>query len=258
MNLAQLISEIAAKYADKPAIIFAGKTWTYQEFDRQVQNYATSLDLLGLKKGDRVAIQLPKCIEFLFFHFAILSIGAISLPLNPDYRPEEIVYFLTDSGSSLFVTNSQLLSKVRSAIQDLTELKILLKEELLPPTEVILPKYPTGGDDIAMICYTSGTTGRCKGAAISHRNLIANMKALHKAWEWSDRDILLHVLPLFHVHGLNVAALGCLYAGATMIAFEKFEPRQVWETLALENCTLFMGVPTIYQRLINEWGKLES
>ena len=258
MNLAQLISEIAAKYADKPAIIFAGKTWTYQEFDRQVQNYATSLDLLGLKKGDRVAIQLPKCIEFLFFHFAILSIGAISLPLNPDYRPEEIVYFLTDSGSSLFVTNSQLLSKVRSTIQDLTELKILLKEELLPPTEVILPKYPAGGDDIAMICYTSGTTGRCKGAAISHRNLIANMKALHKAWEWSDRDILLHVLPLFHVHGLNVAALGCLYAGATMIAFEKFEPRQVWETLALENCTLFMGVPTIYQRLINEWGKLES
>jgi malonyl-CoA/methylmalonyl-CoA synthetase len=109
-----------------------------------------------------------------------------------------------------------------------------------------------------MICYTSGTTGRCKGAAISHRNLIANMKALHKAWEWSDRDILLHVLPLFHVHGLNVAALGCLYAGATMIVFEKFEPRQVWETLVSESCTLFMGVPTIYQRLINEWGNLES
>lgn len=258
MNLARLISETAAKYPDKPAIIFAGKTWTYQEFDRQVHNYAMNLDRIGIKKGDRVAIQLPKCIEFLFLHFAVLSIGAISLPLNPDYRPEEIVYFLTDSGSSLFVTNSELLSKVRSAIQHLSELKILLREELLLPTaDAMIPEYSAGDDDIAMICYTSGTTGRCKGAAISHRNLIANMRALHKAWEWSDRDILLHVLPLFHVHGLNVAALGCLYAGATMIMFEKFEPRQVWETLASQNCTLFMGVPTIYQRLINEWERLE-
>ncbi|GBO55460.1 long-chain-fatty-acid--CoA ligase [Pseudanabaena sp. lw0831] len=259
MNLARLISETAAKYADKPAIVFAGKTWTYRDFDRQVQNYATNLDRLGIKKGDRVAVQLPKCVEFLFFHFAILSIGAISLPLNPDYRPEEIVYFLTDSGSSLFVTTSDRLSKVRSAIQHLSELKILLKEEELPTTEeAVLPKYSAGGDDIAMICYTSGTTGRCKGAAISHHNLIANMRALHQAWEWSDRDILLHVLPLFHVHGLNVAALGSLYAGSTMLMFEKFEPRQVWETLASKNCTLFMGVPTIYQRLINEWAKLET
>jgi malonyl-CoA/methylmalonyl-CoA synthetase len=258
MNLAQLISEIAAKYADKTAIIFADKTWTYRDFDRKVQSYAANLDRLGIKKGDRVAIQLPKSIEFLFFHLAIVSIGAIALPLNPDYRPEEIVYFLTDSGSSLFVTNNELLSKVRSAIQHLIELKILLKEELLMlSSEVTSLEYSAGGDDIAMICYTSGTTGRCKGAAISHRNLIVNMRALHQAWEWSDRDILLHVLPLFHVHGLNVAALVCLYAGATMIMFEKFEPKRVWETLGSSNCTLFMGVPTIYQRLINEWGKLE-
>lgn len=259
MNLARLISETAAKYADKPAIVFGDKTWTYQDFDLQVQRYATHLDCLGIKKGDRVAVQLPKCIEFLFFHFAILSIGAIALPLNPDYRPEEIDYFLTDSGSSLYVTTSDIFSKVQLTIQHLSELQILLKEELLlPSVEAILPKYAAGGDDIAMICYTSGTTGRCKGAAISHHNLIANTKALHKAWEWSDRDILLHVLPLFHVHGLNVAALGCLYAGATMIMLEKFEPRRVWETLTSSNCTLFMGVPTIYQRLINEWEKLES
>ena len=258
MNLARLISETAAKYADKPAIVFGCKTWTYRDFDHQVQSYAAHIDRLGIKKGDRVAVQLPKCIEFLFFHFAILSIGAIALPLNPDYRPEEIDYFLTDSGSSLYVTTGDIFNKVKSTIQHLSELKLLLKEEAIPPSaELLLPKYAAGGDDIAMICYTSGTTGRCKGAAISHHNLIANMKALNKAWEWSDRDILLHVLPLFHVHGLNVATLGCLYAGATMIMFEKFEPRRVWETLTSSNCTLFMGVPTIYQRLINEWEKLE-
>jgi len=259
MNLARLISETSAKYADKPAIIFEGKVWTYRDFDRQVQSYAANLARLGIQKGDRVAVQMSKCIEFLFFHFAILSIGAIALPLNPDYRPEEIDYFLTDSESSLYVTTSDLFSKVRSAIQHLSELKILLKEDLLPRSATAeRPEYCSGGDDIAMICYTSGTTGRCKGAAISHRNLIANIKALHKAWEWSDRDILLHVLPLFHVHGLNVATLGSLYAGATMIMVEKFESRHVWETLGAANCTLFMGVPTIYQRLIHEWGKLET
>lgn len=259
MNLAQLIAETAAKYADKPAIAFADKTCTYRDCDRQVQNYAANLDRLGVKRGDRIAVQLPKCIEFLFFHLAILSIGAIALPLNPDYRPEEIVYFLTDSGSSLLVTNSEILGKLRSEIQHLTALKILLTEELVPPTtEATIREYAAGGDDIAMICYTSGTTGQCKGAVISHRNLIANMRALHQAWEWNDLDILLHVLPLFHVHGLNVAALVCLYAGATMIMHEKFEPRRVWETLAASNCTLFMGVPTIYQRLINEWEKLET
>lgn len=268
MNLAQLISETAAKYADKPAIIFEGKVWTYQEFDHQVQCYITKLDRFGIKKSDRVAIQLPKCIEFLFFHFAILSIGAISLPLNPDYRPEEVVYFLTDSGSSLLVTSQILYSRVQPSIQHLSELQILLQDEDSSPSEVtanasirsdgkaIAAKYATDLDDIAMILYTSGTTGRSKGAAISHRNLIANMQALHKAWAWSDRDILLHVLPLFHIHGLNVATLGGLYAGATIVMLEKFDPQRVWNTLVSANCTILMGVPTIYQRLIDTWEKL--
>jgi malonyl-CoA/methylmalonyl-CoA synthetase len=259
MNLAQLISINATKYADKPAIIFAGKTWTYQDFDRQVQGYAAKLDRLGIKKGDRVALQLPKCVEFLCFHFAILSIGAIALPLNPDYRPEEIDYFLTDSGSSLYITNSEILKKVESKNLSLSELQILLIEENLQPLSTdFVRNYAANDDDIAMICYTSGTTGRSKGAAISHRNLIANMQALHKTWEWSDRDVLLHILPLFHVHGLNVAALGSLYAGATMIMLEKFSPALVWETLVAQNCTLLMGVPTIYQRLINHWQKLTA
>jgi len=258
MNLAQLISATATTYADKPAIIFEDKTWTYQEFDRQVQSYAATLDRLGIQKGDRVAVQLPKCIEFLFFHFAILSIGAIALPLNPDYRPEEIDYFLTDSDSSLYVTTTAIFSKVQSAIHS-SALQILQIEEHRPSiAQDFVRKYPAHDHDIAMICYTSGTTGRSKGAAISHRNLIANMQALHQAWGWSDRDILLHVLPLFHVHGLNVATLGSLYAGATMIMCEKFVPRRVWKTLSSESCTLLMGVPTIYQRMINEWQKLAS
>ncbi|MEI6328335.1 MAG: AMP-binding protein [Pseudanabaena sp. ELA645] len=259
MNLAQLLAQTAAKYTDKPAIIFEDEVWTYRDFYAQVQHYASILDRLNIKKGDRVAVQLPKSIEFLFLHFAILSIGAIALPLNPDYRPEEISYFLTDSSSSLFVTTSDRYAKVKSAIAHLSELQILFPEDLLAfPQIEFLSEYAARDNDVAMICYTSGTTGRSKGAAISHRNLITNIKDLHQAWQWSDRDVLLHVLPLFHVHGLNVATLGCLYAGATMIMFEKFEPRRVWETIASAKCTVFMAVPTIYQRLINEWEKLES
>jgi malonyl-CoA/methylmalonyl-CoA synthetase len=259
VNLAQLLAQTAVKYAEKPAIIFEGKVWTYHDFYAQVQHYASILDRLNIKKGDRVAVQLPKSIEFLFLHFAILSIGAIALPLNPDYRPEEISYFLTDSASSLFVTTSDRHAKVQSAIAHLSGLQVLFPEDLLTfPQIEFLSEYAARDNDVAMICYTSGTTGRSKGAAISHRNLITNIKDLHQAWQWSDRDILLHVLPLFHVHGLNVATLGCLYAGATMIMFEKFEPRRVLETITSTKCTVFMAVPTIYQRLINEWEKLES
>ncbi|HBC41800.1 MAG TPA: hypothetical protein DCZ88_07865, partial [Pseudanabaena sp.] len=138
MNLAQIILETATKYADKPAIIFEGVTdpqklprvWTYRELSLQIQGYAATLQHLGIKKGDRVAVQLPKCIEFLFLHFAILSIGAIALPLNPDYRPEEVGYFLTDSGSSLLVTNRSLYSKVQAELQHLSALQILLTENI--------------------------------------------------------------------------------------------------------------------------------
>lgn len=276
MNLAQLLSQTATQYADKTVIAFEGQVWTYRDFDRQVRVYAAILQHLDIQQGDRVAVLMPKSVEFLCIHFAILAIGAIALPLNPDYRAAEIVYFLTDSRSALLITTSDRFSQlqdtqialkvllhdthqlmnlglgetanIQDAIIDLAALFASFKQNLPDGFEL---NYATGDDDIAMICYTSGTTGQPKGAMLSHRNLIANTQALYKAWQWSDRDRLLHVLPLFHVHGLNVAALGCLYAGATMIMVEKFQPQQTWQMLESEQCTLFMAVPTIYQLLIN-------
>lgn len=273
MNLAQLLSQIAKNYADKPAIIFEETVWTYQDFYEQVNRYASMLSDVGIKKGDRVAVQMPKSMEFLFLHFAILSIGAIALPLNPDYRTAEIVYFLNDSTSTLFITTSDRLIN----LQDFSNLKIILADQvsfqtydkcefpnLLGNLNKLVeqapinyqPTYPSSNHNIAMICYTSGTTGRSKGAMISHHNLITNIKALHEAWQWSDRDRLLHILPLFHVHGLNVAILGSLYAGATTIMVEKFDPHRVWQTLTMQSCTVLMAVPTIYQRLISTWESL--
>jgi malonyl-CoA/methylmalonyl-CoA synthetase len=223
----------------------------------------------GVGKGDRVAIQLTKRMEFLYLHFAVLSVGAITLPLNPEYREEEVGYFLSDSGSSLYVTDAERFRRTAGAIRGLKGVRTLLADDAVAEGAGSLPDrlarapsrfrrtYPTGDDDVAMICYTSGTTGRSKGAMITHRNLVSNMLALSETWEWTKDDVLLHVLPLFHVHGLNVGTHGSLYAGSTIVMHEKFEPRRAWEALEKERCTLLMAVPTIYQRLMGEWEKRE-
>jgi len=266
MNLAQLLSEVARGRPEKPAIVFEGEVYSYGRFDREVERYAAMLDALGVRKGDRVAAQLPKGMEFLFVHFAALSVGAITLPLNSDYRPEEVRYFLADSESSLFFADPERLDRARSAIEGLPGLRCVvagkaqkalsLDEALERGSGSYRRPYPTEPDDAAMICYTSGTTGRSKGAIITHRNLVSNLQALHGFWEWSERDVLLHVLPLFHVHGLNVATHGGLHAGAAIVMHERFDPVRAWEALERDRCTLLMAVPTVYQRLMNDWDRL--
>ena len=142
---------------------------------------------------------------------------------------EEVPYFLSDSGSPLFVTDGDRFASVERSVRRLRGVRTLLVDgaaregaDSLPDRLARTPKgfprtYPAGGDDVAMLCYTSGTTGRSKGAMITHRNLVSNMQALEAAWEWTANDGLLHVFPLFHVHGLNVATHGSLYAGSTLI-----------------------------------------
>jgi len=133
-----------------------------------------------------------------------------------------------------------------------------LREEREKVQKVDEPEYAAGNDATAIICYTSGTTGQPKGAMITHRNLIDNTRALNQAWRWENTDRLLHVLPLFHVHGLNVALLGGLHAGSSIVMHESFEPLSVWQTIAAQKCTMLMGVPTMYYRLIKQWKTLEK
>jgi len=268
MNVARLLSDTASRLPDKPAIVFEGSCHTFGSLDREVERHAAMLRAEGVGAGDCVAIQLPKGMEFLHVHLATLSIGAITLPLNPEYRPEEVAYFLSDSGCSLYVTDGERFRRAADALSGRERLRTLLADGAAADGAVPLSdrlaraplpfrrSYPTEPDDVAMICYTSGTTGRSKGAMITHRNLVSNMLALSEAWEWTEDDVLLHVLPLFHVHGLSVAAHGSLYAGSTMIMHRKFDPRRTWEALERERCTLLMAVPTIYRRLMDEWEKL--
>lgn len=270
MNLAQKLSETAKEYSDKPAIVFEGEVYTFDRVDDEVRRYSAVLKRLGVRVGDRVALQLPKRLELVFLELAVMSVGAVALPLNVDYKPREVEYFLCDSGSSLFYSDGERLSRAQPVLGRLQGLRtvvvgssdqeasIRLSQEL----EKIGPgderDYLASGDDLAIICYTSGTTGRSKGAMLSHRNLVSNMMALHEVWRWTDNDVLLHVLPLFHVHGLFVALHGGLNAGATIIMHEKFDPQRVWQTIEAQRCTILMGVPTMYQRLMNQWEAMEK
>ncbi len=270
MNLAQKLSQVCRKYADKPVIIFENTVYAFEDLDNQVRKYSAMLDTLGVRAGDRVALQLPKSMEFIFLELAVLAIGGITLPLNPDYKSDELEYFLTDSGSSLLFTDNERLSRAKGVLKELKALKTVLidsgdqQETACLPAELAKANrnysrpYPTRGDDVAVICYTSGTTGRSKGAMITHKNLVSNMMALHEVWEWSSCDVLLHVLPLFHVHGLFVALHGAINAGATMVMHEKFDPVRSWKTIEEAKCTVFMGVPTMYQRMMNEWDRMET
>ena len=172
----------------------------------------------GIGKGARVAVQLTKRMEFLYLHFAVLSVGAITLPLNPEYREGEVGYFLSDSDSSLFVTDAERYRRAAGAIRSLKGVRTLLVDGAdlegagsLPDRLAAAPSrfrrtWPAGGDDVAMICYTSGTTGRSKGADDhAPEPRVEHAGAFARRGSGPERDVLLHVLPLFHVHGLNVA-----------------------------------------------------
>lgn len=269
MNLVETLTSAASNFLKKDAIIFESKPYTFEYIFNKVNRTAALLRKLGVKKGDRVAIQLPKTMDFIYLHLANLSIGGITLPLNTGYKGEEIEYFLKDSQSSLFITDGANYKNIKDIINSLAGLKCMLidekqeallcyRDEIESIKEEKKIDYPTREDDVAIICYTSGTTGLPKGAMTSHRNLIDNMIALKETWQWTDQDVLLHILPIFHVHGLNVALLGGLYAGSTIIMHEKFEPSKVWNTIAGKKCTMLMGVPTMYHRLLDQWEKFEK
>jgi len=267
MNLAQVLASKAAKYSDKVSIIFDGNQFTFKDIVHNFQRSASLFRHLGISKGDVVAFQLPKSMEFLFMHLGNLSIGGITLPLNTAYKKDEMAYLLNNSRSSLFVTEKENYLYLKPVIDSIKDLNCLIIDEKVEGeysygdeieriSNVKEPPYSSRNDDIALIFYTSGTTGQPKGAMITHRNLLENMGSLKKAWEWTEKDVLLHALPIFHVHGLTVALHGCLNAGCKVIIHQVFDPHKVWEDIEKYKCTMFMGVPTMYQRMLKAWQEM--
>ncbi|HSL45533.1 MAG TPA: AMP-binding protein [Anaerolineales bacterium] len=260
-------NKVALEFIDPPL-----QRVTYAELDGLVRQTAGYLQSLGIQPGDRVALQLTKSLEFILLHLATIQLGAITLPLNLAYPPDEVEYFLSDSGAKLFFTLESSKEKVQSILSRLPELQDCVFLDPVEPEkfQLLITNYsPTTGPDTpfaedaqgysttgdsqhtAVIIYTSGTTGRPKGAEITHGNLVSNLQSLHSAWGWRPDDVLLHVLPIFHVHGLFVALHGALHAGATTLLMREFDAQRTLEMLASGQCTVFMAVPTIHHRLLD-------
>ena len=231
-----------------------GRVCTYGDLERCSARFGRVLAALGARKGERVVAQVEKSPEALFLYLAALRIGAVYVPLNPAYTPAEVDYFLRDAEPRVVVCRPDDEPRLR-ALGLCSVLTLgadgrgsLIDRSAAEPED--LPLSHVAADDLAAILYTSGTTGRSKGAMLTHGNLAANAVALRRLWEFGPNDVLLHALPIFHAHGLFVAIHCTLLAGARMLFLPRFDAAAVMRLLP--RATVLMGVPTFYTRLLRE------
>jgi len=234
--------------------------YTWRDLERGTAMLANLLGSLALPAESRIAVQTGKSVEALMFYLAVLRAGHVYLPLNNAYQAGEIEYFIGNAEPAVMVCSPKNFGWVsKIAFKAGTRHVYTLGDDR---TGTLLDRaafhgeqqqpVPRRADDLAAILYTSGTTGRSKGAMLTHGNLLSNARVLKDYWGWKAGDVLIHALPIFHVHGLFVASHGALLAGSRMIWFSKFEPRAVIERLP--EATVFMGVPTLYVRMLAEPG----
>jgi malonyl-CoA/methylmalonyl-CoA synthetase len=235
-----------------------GQYWSWQDLDFASARIANLLKSLGLPAGSRVAVQVDKSVEAVCLYLATLRAGHVFLPLNSAYQSAEIDYFLQDAEPAVVVCSPANLSWIEPLAQARGARRVYTLSDrgsgsLLEAAAPFTDRCPAArkqASDMAAILYTSGTTGRSKGAMLSHGNLASNALMLDSYWRWRGSDVLLHALPIFHVHGLFVALHGALLAGARMIWMNRFDPKAV--VAHLPRATVFMGVPTMYVRLLDE------
>lgn len=238
------------------------RTYTYGDVEDVSARFAARLVGLGVKPGDRVAVQVDKSIEALMLYLASVRAGAIFLPLNTAYTANEIDYFISDAKPSLFVCRPESLKTLKpiadkhGSLIETMGVRSFSDEDAgsffqgVPDQGTGFENIPRGPDDLAAILYTSGTTGRSKGAMLSHENLLSNSEVLVDYWGFTGNDVLLHALPIYHTHGLFVATNTTLLAGGSLIFQASFKVDQVLD--ALPHVTAMMGVPTFYTRLLDD------
>jgi malonyl-CoA/methylmalonyl-CoA synthetase len=233
-----------------------GLRYSWRDLERSSAMLANWLGSLDLPLGSRIAVQVDKSVEALMLYLATLRAGHVFLPLNPAYQSAELAYFIADAEPAVVVctpANFGWVSKLAfqrgsrhvMTLDDQRAGSLLQRAAQHSDQHTPAMRLP---DDLAAILYTSGTTGRSKGAMLSHANLHSSAQCLHHYWGFAPSDVLLHALPIFHVHGLFVAIHAALVSGCTQLWHAKFEPQQVLADLP--RCTVFMGVPTFYTRLL--------
>ncbi|MER8409104.1 MULTISPECIES: malonyl-CoA synthase [unclassified Mesorhizobium] len=236
-----------------------GRSISYGEMLARSAQLAHVLSQLGVEAGDRVAVQVEKSPEAIFLYLACLRAGAIFLPLNTAYTLTELEYFFRDAEPRLIVCDPARVTEIGALAQDSGAAVATLGSkgegsltDRASEAAVDFHDVARGPDDLAAILYTSGTTGRSKGAMLSHENLASNARVLVDLWRFTAADVLIHALPVFHTHGLFVATNVVLMAGASMLFETKFDPARI--VSLLPRATVLMGVPTFYVRLLQQDG----
>jgi len=242
----------------------SGLVYSWRDLDRASAMIANLLDSLELPSGAEgppiVAAHTDKSVEALLLYLATLRAGFVYLPLNNAYQQGELAYFIENARPGLVVCARRSFSWVaklafQRGVRNVLTLDDDRSGSLLERAAQHSDQHSVAArrrDDLAAILYTSGTTGRSKGARLTHGNLLSNARTLHSYWDWHPADVLIHALPIFHVHGLFVASHGALLSGSRMLWLSKFDARTVVEWLP--RATVFMGVPTLYVRLLQEAG----
>jgi malonyl-CoA/methylmalonyl-CoA synthetase len=238
---------VFAKRPDLPEISYG------QLFDG-AERLAARLVAVGLAPGDRVAVQVDKTIEAVQLYIGTVLAGGVFLPLNTAYTAAEVAYFLSDATPAIVVCDPDRKDEItplagQASVFTLDASGQGTLTDDVPEVADFVP-VPRGADDLAAILYTSGTTGRSKGAMLSHDNLASNSQTLQEYWRFTRDDVLIHALPIFHTHGLFVATNVALLAGAATVFLAKFDANAILD--AMPQATALMGVPTFYTRLLED------
>jgi malonyl-CoA/methylmalonyl-CoA synthetase len=264
-TLSSLFDQTALRLGQKEAILFLKKgnvesRVTYASLKKISDRVASGLKEMGLEKGDRVILYMPKSVEAVMIHLGVLETGGISVILNPGFKRDEVAYFIKDTDAKVIVVGKKEEEVVRSLSSGGLILSVdtespFSEEKLFPSA---LPwTSPPGGNlhDPALLIYTSGTTGQPKGAILTQQNLIQDARNIIQIWEISERDILCHSLPLFHIHGLCFALHTLLITGSKIVMLDEFSSEHVNDILSQREgelaCTMFMGVPTMYVKMMD-------
>ncbi|KDN87768.1 long-chain-fatty-acid--CoA ligase [Kitasatospora cheerisanensis] len=268
LSVAAILAESALRRPEHPAIVSGSRKITYRELWDGARRYAAVLRARGIGPDDKVALLLPSTPHFPLAYFGVLALGAVAVPVHALLRAEEIAYVLRDSGAAALICAAPLLAEGGRAAETVgTPLLTVMEEEaeagvpgrqldvLAARSAPIDRQVPRDPADIALVLYTSGTTGRPKGALLTHLNVVMNVDTtMLSPFEFTADDVLLGCLPLFHTFGQICGMNTCFRAGATLVLMPRFDGPGALDLMVREGCTVFMGVPTMYTALLEAAG----
>ncbi len=260
MNVAESLERMSRYFPDRTALVYREQRWSYRELSWQANRVGNALRGLGMGVGDTVCLLLPNGPEFVLAYFGLLRLGAVPVSLNVMLKPAEIAYIANDARAAAFIAHSTLLDNV-PAPDELPTVRLRVAVGAAPEGFLPFARLLDGSTELratdlepgalAAILYTSGTTGRPKGAMLSHANVVSNMHAVAHHLRMSPDDRTLCFLPLFHCFGQNFILNATLNAGATLYLHERFVPDDALAALSRDQITLLYGVPTVYILLLN-------